>query len=67
MIMNIYEQFAITCDLQRSIFTLSSQRACRTKYNDLLKIVPVCATTLGISACVPCQNTYDEPLVGVQV
>ena len=29
--------------------------------------VPVCATTLSIGACVPCRNTYDEPLMGVQV
>ena len=29
--------------------------------------VPVCATTLSIGACVPCRNTYDEPIMGVQV
>ena len=35
--------------------------------NVIKERVPVCATALSIGACVPCRNTYDEPLVGVQV
>ena len=35
--------------------------------NVIKERVPVCATALSIGACVPCRNTYDEPLMGVQV
>ena len=35
--------------------------------NVIKERVPVCATALSIGARVPCRNTYDEPLMGVQV